>query len=172
MLEETADYFKLLDRVSNAVKVMPRRAATLAVNFSKQRFSQSAWVDNSTEPWKKRSQKTWRTESRKRQGRAILVDSGHLRRSIRVIYVNDERAVIGTSLPYAQVHNDGFRGKVAQRVRKHVRKLKRGKEASVNGYSRTINQNTPRRRFIGVSAILNKQIERMMTAELLRAIKG
>lgn len=169
-MKETDEYFNLINRVTKAVSQLPRRAAVLAVAFSKQRFRDQAWVDNSTEVWKKRA-KGWKTESRKRQGRAILVDTGRLKRSIRTVSVDDSRAIIGTDVPYARAHNDGFRGQVTQQVRGFTRAGKRGSH-HVRAHSRKRNVTLPRRRFLGTSAILDKQLTRMMTAEIIRAIKG
>ena len=166
---ETAEYFNMLNRVTNAIKTLPRRAASLAVTFSKQRFRDQAWVDNNTDTWKKRAPGRTK-ESRKRQGRAVLVDSGRLRRSIRVVSVTDYRAVIGSDAPYARAHNDGFRGRVSQSVRSHTRMSRKKRPVRVSAHSRTITKNLPRRRFIGASAVLDKQIERMMTAEISHAI--
>lgn len=189
-MKETIEYINLLNRVTKVVSTLPRRAAVLAVSFSKQRFRDQSWVDNNTEPWKKR-RPGWKTESSKRQSRAVLVDTGRLKRSIRTIYVDDNMAIIGTDVPYARVHNNGFRGKVSQQVRAHTRHAKgggkRGRDENgrylkatprtlgtirVRAHTRNIRMNLPRRRFIGASAILDKQIERMMTAEIVRAIKG
>ena len=169
-MNETLGYIQMLDRVSKAVDKLPARAATEAVNFSKERFRAQNWIDSHTQPWKRR--KATRGESNRRSGRAILVDTGRLRRSIRKISVTNTSATIGTDVPYAQAHNDGFRGKVNQRVRAHSRKTAKGKTSNVKAHSRTININIPRRRFIGSSAQLVKNIERMMTLEIKRAINN
>ena len=47
-MKELTPYFNLLDRVSRVVDTLPRRAATEAVNFSKERFKQQNWVDTTT----------------------------------------------------------------------------------------------------------------------------
>jgi phage gpG-like protein len=161
----------------------------MAVNFSKERFRAQNWVDNLTEPWKPRGKNSWRKKA-ERPGRAILVKSGRLRRSIRVISITADRIVIGTDVPYAQAHNYGFRGEVKQTVKKHTRRrygrvsstniasrkttTRRGMigESEVKEHQRTINQNIPRRRFIGSSAVLNRQLERMITVEIIRAFKN
>lgn len=166
---ETREYILMLDRVSKAIDKLPARAATEAVNFSKERFRAQNWVDNNTQPWKKR--KPLKGESNKRAGRAILTDTGRLKRSIRKVSVSNTNAVIGTDVPYAEAHNDGFRGRVNQRVRAHTRKTKRG-NINVKTHSRVTNMNLPRRKFIGVSQVLDNRITRMMTAEITRAIKG
>ena len=169
-MSDTLQYFAMLDRVSKAIAALPRRAATLAVNFSKQRFRDQNWVDNTTQPWAKRKQ-GWVKESRKRQGRAVLVDTGRLRRSIRTVHVDNDSATIGTDVPYARVHNDGFRGRITQNVRTHTRTVRK-KAVRVKAHERTRRVNIPRRRFIGASPILERQINRMMTVEIIKAIKG
>jgi phage gpG-like protein len=158
-------YYDLLDRVSRTIDTLPRRAATEAVNFSKERFKQQNWVDTATHPWKKR--KPIKSESRRSSQRAILVKSGRLRRSIRTTYVDKDMAKIGTDVPYARIHNEGFRGRVSQRVRAHTRNGHK-----VESFNRVINQHIPQRQFIGNSAILEKRIQRLITAEIMRAIKG
>ena len=95
------------------------------------------------------------------------MDSGRLRRSIRTTHVDRDSAAIGTDVEYAQAHNDGFRGRVNQRVRSHYRKGRK-----VKSFKRTINQNIPQRQFIGNSAVLDRRIHRMMTVEIIRAMKG
>jgi len=164
-MQELTPYFNMLTRVSKIIETLPRRAATVAVNFSKQRFTAQNWVDSNTLPWKQR--KPIRGESRKRAGRAILVDTGRLRRSIRTIRVTTNSATIGTDVPYAQAHNEGFRGNVRQSVRAHTRANK-----PVKAHTRVINQNIPKRRFMGNSAVLEQQLQRMMTSEIIKAIKG
>ncbi len=166
-MQETRSYILTLDRVSKAVNKLPARAATEAVNFSKERFRAQNWIDNSTQPWEKR--KVVKNESNRKSGRATLVDTGRLRRSIRKVRVSKTSAIIGTDVPYAEAHNDGYRGRVKQRVRAHTRTTIHGK-VNVKTHSRVINLNLPRRRFIGNSAQLEKQITRMMTLEIRRAI--
>jgi len=194
MTSDIGEFIRMMERLDRVVRSLPGRAATVAVNFSKDRFRQQAWVDSNTEPWTKRKSAGW--GKRERRGRAILVDSGRLRRSIRVVTVAENYAVIGSHEPYAKVHNDGFRGTVSQAVRAHsysrygkqkqgtgVYSIKTKRESmktvraktgdvQVKAYTRTIHQRIPRRRFIGPSAIMDRQLQRMMTAEIQRAITG
>jgi phage gpG-like protein len=46
----------------------------------------------------------------KRAGSRLLVKSGRLRGSIRIQYVDDNKAVIGTEVIYAKRHNEGLNG--------------------------------------------------------------
>lgn len=184
-----AEFDQMMDKVSRAINSIPRRAGALAVNFSTQRFRSQSWVDHTTDPWPKRKRSSW-GKKQERPGRAILVKTGKLRRSIRVISVSPVRVVIGTDVPYARAHNDGFRGKVKQNVKAHSRtrfgmaqssvigtrkgttRRVRMMDVKVKAHTRTIRQNLPRRRFIGTSAVLDKQLERMITVEIMRAVKN
>lgn len=161
MLEE----LRILDSVNNAIQKMPGIIATEAVNFSKERFVNQNWIDNTTEPWKRR--KTSRKSATRNRG-AILVDSGRLKRSIRKIKVATDYVEIGTDVPYARAHNDGYRGR--KTVKAHNSRSRNGTSYKVKSY--TANVNLPRRRFIGESTALNKRIERTCTAEIMRAIKA
>lgn len=188
---------------------LPNLVATTAVNFFKQRFRDQNWIDTRTEPWKprkgsgwgnKKASRTYEFGSRKyqqagrggRNRRAVLIQTGRLRRSLRKISATMDQVVIGTDVPYAQAHNDGFRGKVTQHVKAHMRNrtklgiisAKQGKRSSrvkfgrvvtgngmVRAHTRTIHQNLPRRRFMGQSAALNRIMERQITAEFIRSLK-
>lgn len=193
-MKETADFVKMMDSLSRSVATLPRKVATVAVNFSKERFYLQNWADTTRKPWAKRK-KSWNKETNRRSGRAILVDTGRLRRSIRVIHADSSIVAIGTDVPYARAHNDGFSGRVRQKVRAHKRgkfamvksgtgtfniktrrentRSRRSKsgEISVKAYTRTIDQKIPQRRFIGPSALLNRRIERMIVAEFKQSLK-
>lgn len=175
----TATNRKLIDRV-----------AVHSLSFFKERFRQQNWIDHSTQPWPKRRAAGW--GKRERKGRGLLIDTGRLRRSIRIVSSNGNRVVIGTNVPYAQKHNEGFKGKVTQQVKAHTRsktkfgvvkkrELKRSTsidygrvkigDSQVKAHSRSVNQNIPKRQFIGQSAALNKQVHRIFSAEINRIMK-
>lgn len=155
----------IIDDVTRCINQLPQRVATLAVNFSKERFVKQNWHDSHEEPWQKRKHK--RRGGEKRQRGAVLVDSGRLKRSIRVVSVSRDRIVIGTDVPYAEIHNEGFEG--VQNVRQHRRRSKRGKVCSVRAHSRRMSM--PERRFIGESAELARRIEELMVTELTKALE-
>jgi len=70
-----------------------------AVNFFSDNFKRQGWLGNRLEPWRKR-----RSNARRNKGRAILVDSGRLRRCIRVTSIGAD-----TDVPYVNTHNEGFK---------------------------------------------------------------
>jgi phage gpG-like protein len=118
------------------------------------------------------------------------VDSGRLKRSIRIVAVTPTSVTIGTDVPYAQIHNDGFNGSQSvrahtQRVKEHQRKQKvkgkkgkwKTKKVTVKAHTRNIKAHTrnmkmPRRRFLGSSAELEKQIMELIMSEINAAISN
>jgi len=148
------------------------KVAILAVNFSKERFVQKNWLSNRREPW----------QGRKRPARgSILVKSGRLKRSIRKLAQGNYYVYIGTDVPYAPVHNDGGTINKTVTVRAHTRKKEarrtrdsRGRyeqrgaatNHQVKSHRRRMNVTMPKRQFLGDSAILNRRIERFLSAEL------
>lgn len=155
----------IVDDVTRAINAMPARVGTCAVNFSKQRFIQQNWHDTTPEPWKPRSRT--RRGGERRQSGAILVDSGRLKRSIRVVSADSNRVIIGTDVPYAEIHNEGLDGEVS--VRKHSRRSRKGRLHIVKAHKRRVHM--PQRRFLGESQALATQLEELMIKELKNAIE-
>lgn len=87
--------------------------SVLATNEFKENFRRRGYMsDQGLKKWKPRAKD-------KKAGRAILVASGRLKRSLRPAPTyNDARVV--TDVPYAQVHNEG--GKAVVKVRAHNRR--------------------------------------------------
>lgn len=165
---------------------IPRIAGGKAVSFFKENFRRQGWVyDGKMQRWKARS-----PNAKRNSGRAILVDSGRLRRSIRVLYTSDFAVEIGTDVPYANAHNEGatisgqfnvaaYRRK-GYKVKKHKRKIK-GKmvsipahsvsAAQVSQHSKQMNITIEKRQFIGESPDVIKSVERELFRELDNLIK-
>jgi phage gpG-like protein len=186
MLNFTGNWDKrdLGKAVRKVMLTAPLKIGEVVVQFSNKRFEEENWIDRRTETWPRRQPGTKRD-----RGRRLLVDTGRLRRSIRIQRTTEDQVVIGTDVPYASAHNDGFRGTVT--VKAHTRKkygkkkeqytTRTGKERSrtvqfetgqteVKSHSRRMN--LPRRRFLGESEQQNKQIVRMLAAELNRALRS
>ena len=179
---------KILESLTNCIRELPRMVGLEAVNFSKERFVQQNWFDAAPIPWEPR--RRLRRGGKKRQNGAILVDSGRLKRSIRVISVTPTSVTIGTDVPYAQIHNDGFNGSQSVRAHKenvkaHRRKQKvkgkngkwKTKTVTVKAHTRKIGAHTrnmkmPRRRFLGESAELERQIADFITSEIQSALSN
>lgn len=133
-------------------------AATRAVRFSKERFRQKNWVDAAPQKWK----------PRQRKGRgSLLVRSGRLKRSIRILNKTATSVTIGTDVPYARIHNEGgtIREKVfvKQHTRKRSARQNRGTgKIQVKAHTRMMNTQVPPRPFIGESRALLNKIEKKM----------
>ena len=169
------EFIAKMDAVANVYNRMPNEIAIIAVNFTKERFRDQAWLDKTRQPWKERSRK----RLGKTRSQTLLIDKGRLKRSIRKVIVSHDLVVIGTDVPYAQTQNDGFKGTVNQNVKSYTRALtkfgvtgrkqlkrstriefgrvKRG-ETTVRAHKRTIHQNIPARPFIGQSEALERRI--------------
>lgn len=160
----------------------PGMLGNVAVNFFLDRFRYQNWLGHTAEPWRQR-----RRNTRRNRGRALLIQSGRLRRSIRITKVTGLTVTIGTDVPYAKAHNTGFKGSVAVKAfsrNKYSKQkvgsgkyTKTGKErmktvsrvsGSVQVKAHNRKMNIPRRQFMGRSPVLDKMLQRKLLAELLK----
>lgn len=173
----------LAAKLQKAVLQLPTILANHAVNVTKDNFAKQGFQNQSLEAWKPRAINAVRNK-----GRALLVDTGRLKRSIRVLSVSGLKATYGSAgVPYAAAHNNGFKGTV--NVKSHKRniigtiKVSTGKSdqpfkkkqtitgvGTVKAYQR--NMNLPRRRFLGYSVFLHRQLNRMAAVHIAKALKS
>jgi len=153
----------------NRAKLMPELGQT-AVNFFKDRFKAQAWTDRRAEKWEPRK------KQEKGKRRALLIKSGRMRNSIRLVSSNADHALIGVPVKYAAAHNEGFVGSV--KVKKHTRRINgrvsvqsvatRRKStrkvqigtATVKAHTRKMN--LPQRQFVGNSETLNRKMDKII----------
>jgi phage gpG-like protein len=161
------DFNRLLTR-------LPRLIGTEAVNFSKKRFREQAFVDTGTEPWKKR-----KPGANRNRGRNILADSGKLKNSIRITKVGKDFVTIGSKIPYAQIHNEG--GTINIPVTDKMRKwgwamFAKTNQSKFKGLALTkktsLRVRIPKRQFMGNSFFLRKKTTRMMVARFNNVLKS
>lgn len=173
---------KKLQDLARAYKALPRQISITAVVFFKENFREQAWRDRGAQKWKPR-----RTNAgRKSDTRAVLVKSGRLRRSIRAVSVTSKRIAIGTDVPYAQQHNEGFTGTVTQNIPAHTRQAHSRKEHTragrkveagtvqahtVKAYTRRFRVHTPKRQSMGHSAFLNSEVATLIKKSLDQVLK-
>jgi phage gpG-like protein len=172
-------------RVQQALNRVYKRTPTLvggtAVGFYKDRFRFQAWQDETREVWPER-----RGKDKKKKRRRLLTKTGRLKRSIRVVSKGSNHVVVGTDVPYAQAHNEGFKGKVSQHVsghtvkehkrRSHTRDGRRVKAQVVQShrkksFTRTLDQNIEKRQFMGKSTFLNRRMERVLEFEINKELR-
>ena len=123
-------------KVKRVKAVTPRLIAGIAVEHFKQSFRDGGFTDDRLKPWKKRK------HGNAGKRRAILVDSGDLRRSIKTRRFTFSQIVVGSyGTAYAKRHNRGLSG-------------------------------MPKREFIGSSHKMNLQIRLIIRKRMKAAIKN
>ncbi len=170
-----------IDALEQVLKKLPAKVAVTVENFTAERFRAQNWLDRAAEPWQPR-----KADKAKDEGRAVLVKTGQLRRSIKA-RARGMDVTIGSDKPYAQIHNEGGTVTGTQNVGSHTRKAhsrkgytrKDGRQVkavkvaahSVKGFSRKINHTMPKRQFMGASSALVKEIGRLVEWEINKAMK-
>lgn len=128
-------------------------AGVTAVNYFKRSFEIGGWAGASFERWPSRK------PGAPRPGRATLVDTGRLRRSIRITARGAAFVTVGTDTPYGRAHNLGLSWAKRVQIAAHSRKTGRG-TVPVKAHGRDMRMTTPQRQFLGNSPGLNKAIAR------------
>lgn len=188
---KTFDLRKAEEHFKRVLMYAPGMLGNEAVNFFTNSFRQQGWLGNSFQKWPSRKVSKW-GKADKRKGRAILVDSGRLRRSIRIVSNSRGIVRIGTDVPYAKAHNEGMRLGLIQTVRGHKRRLTKlgiTKKKALktrtkiefgrvdNGFTvvkmhkRRIDQRIPQRQFMGNSPYLTAKLKRILQAELMKGLR-
>lgn len=193
-----ADQMKMRKALEAAIVDVGNTARVFFIdNFRKQGFD-----DKTVQKWKKRQVSERKGRGSKKSaseletvrsvkaGRAILVKTGDLRRSIIRNPANRAALTvkISTDLAYAKIHNNG--GNVVQYVKPHRRfvdqgdtmgtgvfniKSRKEKQAKVKvkqdvkGFSRKVRM--PKRQFIGDSYNLNEKVKAVIVKRLDKVFK-
>lgn len=160
------------------INKLPGTAKNLGLQFFITRFRAQGWRDDTFKPWAKRK----RTDKR-RPGRAILMDRGRLRSSIRA-RVSGPDVIFGTDVPYARIHNEGGTIKRHARSELFVRnRYKRGAKGKMFGGMGAFKKGTtpgkgmtfrahevrmPKRQFMGESKHLNNVITRKIQTTITK----
>lgn len=180
-LQVNTDLFNRLQRLTQRtfLQRMTNEAGVIAVNFSKDRFRFKNWIDKTAEKW----------QARKRPDRgSLLLRTGRLKRSIRKIASGDYYVVVGTDVPYAQLHNEGGTVSKVVQVKAHTRKVvirqrkvsRKGKVSlkvigskmvNVRAHNRKMNRTMPKRQFLGESELLMRRIEMHLNRELNKELQ-
>ena len=184
-MQNPLDLHRQRAELKRIIARIPAIAGDLAVQFYKARFRAEGWYDTGFVKWQARSPK-----AKRNKGRGILTNTARLRRSIRISKITATSVSVGTDVPYAKVHNEGFRGTVQVKAHKRgvfARKktgtgkfTKSGKERmkSVSVLSGTVQVKAhskklhiPKRQYMGESRYLNQIVMRRITTEITKAFK-
>jgi len=87
------------------MRAYPRAIAQIVVSFSRENWKKQGYYAENTSNFKKWP--TRKRESRQSRGKAILVDSGNLRASVKQMKATAKQIIVGSTLPYADKHNEG-----------------------------------------------------------------
>jgi phage gpG-like protein len=185
---------KLLEQKLKGVMIrLPIVVGNEAINFALDNFRNQGFLGNSFVKWPARKKITRWGQRLKRPGRALLVDSGRLRRSLRIVSLDTGTVTVGTDVPYARAHNEGSRLGLIQTVRSHSRKITKvgvvkkttfkkktnikwgrvdtGGTIVVKSYKRRINQHIPARRFLGYSPYLTAALKRVVNLQIMKTLR-
>lgn len=169
-------------RVKTALRQLPRLVGNEVLNFAADNFRNQGFMGDTFEAWPKRKNPNKWGQAPKRNGRAILIDRGTLRRGNRVIRADWQAIIIGNSVKYARAHNEGVRLGIIQKVASFNRKVAArtyfkstvetpAHDEQVKEHTRKINQYIPRRRFLGNSQYLQKRLVRISLAHINKSLR-
>jgi phage gpG-like protein len=178
--------------LSRRLEALPAKAGALIVFNSNQAFINQGWTDETFEPWAPRQveEKGGKkgNEGAAITGRAILVKSGRLRRSIRIISSTLNSVTVGTDVPYAQAHNEGGeihhpeRGGILNFDSMPQGQLWRfGKVGTISQQRKIVGirrvtykahtTKMKKRKFLGDSHKLRHDIQELVNIEIMKALK-
>ncbi len=180
------EFFRKMDAVATAYNKLPNEVAAIAVKFSKERFRKQSWLDVVEDKWPVRKR---RRKGGARRSQTLLVDTGRLKRSIRKIHADNQVVIIGTDVPYAQIHNDGGtinktvtvnEHKRAEHKRKAHSRTRAGRTEIIKSaivkshviatHRRKMNTTIEARKFLGQSAALEQQLINHITNSFNEAL--
>lgn len=89
-------------------KKLPIAIGAIAKSHYLKSFRDEGFTDATLEKWEKRKRPSAR-DRRNKGRRGLLIDRGHLRRSIKVVRATWNRVEVGSvGIKYAQYHNQGM----------------------------------------------------------------
>ncbi|MFD2787955.1 hypothetical protein [Hymenobacter rubripertinctus] len=170
----------------------PRMVGRTALAVFDENFDNGGFTDKVFIRWKPRKGDTENKGRRlgdggRQSGRALLIKSGALRRTLRISYALPQQVKVlagNQDVDYAGIHNEGGRIQTTVRVKAHTRtnsyqdevsgpRARKAKYAkvttgtsTVEAHSRRVNTVMPRRQFMGASDKLMDRVERQFFGQL------
>lgn len=145
-------------QLNGLVKTLPGQIGAVALESIDNNFRSQSFFGT---PWKPRA------VQKGNEGRAILVQSGRLRRSFK-LQNSGLNIVLFTDVEYAEVHNEGGTIAGTVTVSEHSRSNKKrgGGSSKVREHTRQVNTTIPQRQFMGEHPMLDKEIDSLLEREL------
>lgn len=134
------DFDRINRNLDRMAVTLPRQLGNAMLNHTKKAFRDQGFTDGSLSAWQARKTQN-RADRRTNASRAILIDSGALRRSLRVRKATFRETAVGAyGIPYAGVHNRGL-------------------------------GNMPKRQFVGRSKVLSTKMHRIAAREFRKVFE-
>ncbi len=150
---KTPDYLKIAETLKSD---MVAHSADAALKFFVESFENQGFTDENFEAWKP-SKGT------------ILIKSGDLRDSIKVIEATEEKIVFQSDEEYSQIHNEGGTIPITKESRAFFWYMyKKSKKSKWKAMALTKKKviNIPKRQFIGESKTLMKELDQWIANEI------
>jgi phage gpG-like protein len=146
----------LINKLKN-IQQIPKRIGFVVLDHTNENFRKQAFDGT---PWQLRKDKD--------TSRNLLVQSGRLRRSIRLVDASFKRIVVASDLNYAKIHNEGGKIPVTAKMRKFfwARYYTSGKKSHWKALALTSKKQLiiPKRQFLGVDRSLQNKINQEFTS--------
>ena len=165
--------FAIAERLRKLAQTLPREVGEIVVNNTLDNFKNESLDGVKWVPRKDNSSDGERTGRR-----GLLIKTGQLRRSIRVIRVGNNSVVVGSEVPYAKVQNQGgvTHPAITEKSRNYfwamyakTKNPKWKRMALTEQKSFTVN--IPARPFLKVTPTLKKKIEVFVADKIRNAIR-
>jgi hypothetical protein len=192
--ENAKEIDKLLARYRGGKLRIVQGAAGMALAFFKDSFVQQGFTDTHFEAW------PGRNAGMPDKGRAMLVKTGTLKRSLRIKQVHINGAIIGVdwAIPYAELQNSGGKIRITPKMRRFFWAMYyqaagkmtynvKTKAASATKANEKLNDQAsfwknmaitkeefitiPKRQYIGESAVLDGKIKAYIGVQLDKIFK-
>ncbi|WP_338813442.1 phage virion morphogenesis protein [Bernardetia sp. Wsw4-3y2] len=147
--------------LAKKIEDIPTIVGNEVVNYSLDAFKKQGWDGDA---WKAR-----KPSAKRNSKRALLVDTGRLRRSIRIRKKGSNFVIVGSNVPYAPAHNQGAKLTGSVTVSSFTRKGKKRKAHKVSSHKRKMNTTIPQRMFLGRSKKLDSIIKKAINNHLKKA---
>ena len=158
---KTPDFLAIAEKLKGDMR---RHAKVYCLQWFDDSFQNQGFTDASFTEWKKR-------KNDKDSGRAILIDTTFLRKSLDVLDETETTITFGTHVPYASVHNNGERVRAVQNVRAHHR-TRDGQRHQVQAHARKMDTKFPKRQFIGESKLMMDGLEKWLSTQIKQRFKN
>lgn len=143
-------------RAFNALKtILPVLIGNDAKNFFNDSFKKQGWEDEGIQKWQPRKGEVGigglsKVSKKSASGRAILVKTGDLKKSLFLEQADWGKVRISSDLPYSAIHNEGLEGNA---FGKHKFKM-------------------PKRKFMGRSRKLHNRLKELMEKKINGSMKA